>query len=90
VDWHEKAICVGEDPDLFFPVGRGGSAPVLLQTDRAKAVCGHCPVREQCLAWALRHEEADGIWGGTTEGERRAMARHRAHRFRDAPDAAAA
>ncbi|WFB88476.1 MULTISPECIES: WhiB family transcriptional regulator [Streptomyces] len=84
MDWHEKAICVGADPDLFFPVGHSGSAPVRLQTARAKAVCRRCLVREQCLAWALRHEEADGIWGGTTEGERRAMAGRPAHRFRDA------
>ncbi|MCI4146600.1 WhiB family transcriptional regulator [Streptomyces albogriseolus] len=89
MDWHEKAICAGADPDLFFPVGHGGSAPVLLQADRAKAVCRRCPVREQCLAWALRHEEVDGIWGGTTEGERRAMARRAARPFRDAPGAAA-
>ncbi|WP_435813494.1 WhiB family transcriptional regulator [Streptomyces zhihengii] len=68
-----EGVCVGTDRDPIFPVGHAGSAPVLLQTNRAKAVCRRCPVRDQCLAWALTQEEVDGIWGGSTEGERRAM-----------------
>lgn len=90
MNWHERAICAGADPDLFFPVGHGDSAPVLLQADRAKAVCRRCPVWDQCLAWALRYEETDGIWGGTTEGERRAMAGRPVGRFPDAPGTVAA
>jgi WhiB family transcriptional regulator, redox-sensing transcriptional regulator len=71
--WYERAACLGQDPELFFPVGNSG--PSLVQIDEAKAVCGRCPVVEQCLRWALRTGQADGIWGGTTESERRAMRR---------------
>ncbi|KUN05840.1 transcription factor WhiB [Streptomyces yokosukanensis] len=72
-NWRARAACRHEDPDLFFPVGTTGPAQV--QSERAKAVCGHCPVREQCLHWALRTGESIGIWGGTSEPERRALSR---------------
>ncbi|MFF3517748.1 WhiB family transcriptional regulator [Streptomyces sp. NPDC002573] len=69
--WRERAECLRVDPDLFFPISNGGLT--LLQIDKAKAVCGRCPVVEQCLDWAVRTGQADGIWGGLTEGERRAL-----------------
>ncbi|MER5549058.1 WhiB family transcriptional regulator [Streptomyces sp. NPDC001118] len=71
--WRDYAACRHEDPDLFFPIGTTG--PALVQTERAKAVCGHCPVREQCLDWALGTAQSMGIWGGTTELDRRALRR---------------
>ncbi|MFJ6084822.1 WhiB family transcriptional regulator [Streptomyces sp. NPDC092369] len=70
-DWRDQAACRYEDPDLFFPIGTSG--PALLQTEQAKEVCGRCPVREQCLRWALETKECLGIWGGTDETERRAL-----------------
>ena len=72
-NWRGRAACRTEDPDLFFPIGTSG--PALMQTEQAKAVCRRCPVREQCLAWALDAGPMDGIWGGTTEQERKAMTR---------------
>jgi len=36
----------------------------------AKAICAGCPVRNECLAFALRTGQVDGIWGGTTTHER--------------------
>jgi WhiB family redox-sensing transcriptional regulator len=69
--WRERAACLRVDPELFFPVSAIG--PTLRQIDEAKAVCGRCPVAEQCLDWAVRAGHVDGIWGGTTESERRAM-----------------
>ncbi|MGW7790320.1 WhiB family transcriptional regulator [Streptomyces tricolor] len=72
-NWRDHAACRHEDPDLFFPIGTTGPAQV--QTEQAKAVCGHCPVREQCLEWALGSGEIIGIWGGTTELERRSLRR---------------
>ncbi|MEU5595926.1 WhiB family transcriptional regulator [Streptomyces sp. NPDC020298] len=72
--WRERASCLHvDDPDLFFPVGISGLAVV--QVDEAKAVCGRCPVTEQCLDWALHVVQVEGVWGGTTESERRAMTR---------------
>jgi len=72
-EWRDRAACRSEDPDLFFPIGTSG--PSLLQTEQAKAVCRRCPVREECLRWALDTGECMGVWGGTSEMERRALRR---------------
>jgi hypothetical protein len=50
--WRAKAACLDEDPELFFPSGTTGAA--LEQTQQAKAVCQRCPVRAQCLEWAIK------------------------------------
>lgn len=73
MDWRVQGLCLREDPDLFFPVGSINSGLGVLQADEAKAVCRYCPVTRQCLAWAVDAGPVEGIWGGTTEGERRAM-----------------
>ena len=67
VEWQAQAACKNiSQPDIFFP-GRGeSSAP-------AKAICAGCPVRAECLDYALSHGERVGIWGGTSERERRRM-----------------
>lgn len=67
-DWRHRAVCRNEDAELFFPLGTSG--PVLRQIAEAKAVCRRCPVAGECLEWALIRGEV-GIWGGTTEEERR-------------------
>ena len=72
-NWRDDAACLNADPDLFFPIGTTG--PALDQIDQAKRICQACPVRKRCLAWALDLGAASGIWGGTTEIERRAMRR---------------
>ncbi len=60
--WRDRAACRGiADPDVFFPVAQAG--PVLAAQEAiAKAVCGRCPVRAECLAFALlalsHHTEA--------------------------------
>lgn len=69
--WLDGAACLHVDPELFFPVGTTG--PALDQIDEAKRVCRGCPVTKRCLAQALETGAASGIWGGTTEDERRAM-----------------
>ncbi|EHN74513.1 regulatory protein [Streptomyces coelicoflavus ZG0656] len=81
-NWREHAACRTEDPDLFFPIGTTG--PAALQTEQAKAVCRTCPVREQCLRWALDTGQTLGVWGGTSELERRAVKRREAVRRRSA------
>ena len=43
----------------------------------AKAICADCPVRQACLEHALAHREREGVWGGTTERERRRIVRQR-------------
>jgi len=78
--WRRNAICRDTDPDLFFPVGTTGYA--LVQIDKAKQVCGECPVAEPCLQYALDTNQDSGIWGGTSEEERRVI--RRAHAARHA------
>ena len=69
--WREDAACRDADPDLFFPIGTTGAA--FRQIDEAKRICRSCPARIQCLAWALEVGVGDGVWGGTTEDERRVI-----------------
>lgn len=66
--WVEAAACRGSEPELFHP-DRGAS------TASAKAVCAGCPVIDECLAWALDTTQKYGVWGGTSEKERRIMRR---------------
>jgi WhiB family redox-sensing transcriptional regulator len=70
-DWRDDAACRDADPDLFFPTGTTGAA--LRQIGEAKRVCRTCPAQTQCLAWALDNSVIDGVWGGTTGHERRAL-----------------
>lgn len=69
-DWMSRSACHGTDTELFFPIAATGRA--LEQIDSAKAVCGRCTVREDCLSYALATMQ-HGIWGGTTWDERAAM-----------------
>jgi len=80
--WRSEAICRDTDPELFFPVGTTGQA--LLQIDRAKQVCSECNVRVSCLGFALETNQDSGIWGGTSEEERRNIRRQIAARNRAA------
>jgi WhiB family transcriptional regulator, redox-sensing transcriptional regulator len=73
--WRKDAICRDTDPELFFPVGTTGIA--LVQIAKAKEVCGECPVSSDCLDYALHTNQDSGIWGGTSEEERRQMRRER-------------
>lgn len=66
--WRSRAACAGVDPDIFFP--RQGEP-----TSEAQAVCCQCPVRVECLAWALVTREKQGVWGGVAERTRRAIRR---------------
>ena len=71
MNWREDIACRDADPDLFFPIGTAGSE--LHQVEKAKRICRTCPVRTRCLSWALDQAVSSGIWGGTTEDERRAI-----------------
>ncbi len=64
--WRLDALCAETDPEAFFPE-KGGS------TREAKRVCAGCPVRLQCLEYALDNDERFGIWGGLSERERRRL-----------------
>ena len=69
VEWATRGACRTTDPDALFVQGAA--------QNRAKAVCGNCPVRTECLADALDNRIEFGVWGGMTERERRALLRRR-------------
>jgi WhiB family redox-sensing transcriptional regulator len=69
LEWRGRAACQAADPDMFFPVSPAG--PGRDEATRAKAICAACQVRRQCLQFALATHQAHGVWGGTTEEERR-------------------
>ena len=71
--WRDGAACRDTGPNRFFPVGATGGA--VEEIEAAKAVCRSCPVREQCLEFALATNQEAGVWGGTSEDERRKLRR---------------
>jgi WhiB family transcriptional regulator, redox-sensing transcriptional regulator len=68
IPWQERARCREHDPEIFFPE-KGGSSR------EAKRICADCPVRIECLNYALRRDERYGVWGGMSERERRRLKR---------------
>lgn len=78
--WRDDAACLDMPGDVFFPV-RGNSRkddPTYdAQIAEAKAICAGCPVRVDCLDWALATGQAFGIWGGLTPDERRPLQKAR-------------
>lgn len=79
VTWRLGARCRGEDAVWFFPPGHiEHKAEKDARELRARAICGGCPVRAECLDYALTVEEPHGIWGGLNELERRRLLRRRA------------
>lgn len=79
--WQAKSKCGGSRPRLFYPEKEGEDATAVAQ--QAKAVCNGldgqppCPVKNECLKYALEHHEKFGIWGGRTERERNSLKRMR-------------
>ena len=68
VSWQEQARCHQYDPELFFDPHR--------RTERrAKSICARCPVRSECLLFALEAHVEFGVWGGLNSKERRWLVR---------------
>jgi WhiB family transcriptional regulator, redox-sensing transcriptional regulator len=61
-----EAACISADPDVFFP-DKGE------HSEEAQAICGACPVRVDCLEYAIAEDIHDGVWGGVTERKRQRM-----------------
>lgn len=69
--WMQDALCAQVDGDLWFPE-KGQS------TAEAKAVCGRCDVRAECLEYSLQNKERFGVFAGVSERERRKILKARA------------
>ena len=70
-EWRQQAACCFSETDLFFPIGVTG--PAGRQIEAAKAVCRGCPVQAECLDFALVTNQEAGVWGGTSEEQRRRL-----------------
>lgn len=82
-DWMGRARCKEMDPGLFFP-----SDGIGVQV--AQHICAECTVRASCLEYALVNRIDNGVWGGTSERERRRLLRKRMPTSRSgSPDARA-
>lgn len=80
-----RSACRDEDPAIFYPAGEGrfvtSNDPAAY--DPARAICAACPVLRDCLDHALAVPERDGMWGGTTPGERKRIRSRRAAAARE-------
>lgn len=77
--WRHKAVCKGEDTEYWFPPRNKDLYKKI--ADQAKTYCfgidgkSPCPVRRECLWYAVSHDEQHGIWGGMSHRERNALQR---------------
>jgi WhiB family redox-sensing transcriptional regulator len=70
LQWMLDARCRGVAPTEFFPSDGSG-------VERALRVCATCPVRAECLEYALEQRIEHGVWGGASERERRRILKRR-------------
>ncbi len=68
--WMSQAACADEPPERFFPSDGVG-------VDQARRICFECPVRTECLEYALIERIDHGVWGGASERERRRILKQR-------------
>lgn len=73
-NWQDLAACRGTDTDRFFPISRKNQS--CADISFAVSICKVCPVRRPCLNYAMSMPRTYGIWGGTTEEQRRLLRRH--------------
>ena len=73
--WQDAAACRGEDLMIFFGPDGERQPERDIRERKAKAICASCPVRIECLNYALRRDERFGVWGGMSERERRRLKR---------------
>jgi WhiB family redox-sensing transcriptional regulator len=77
--WRDAAACAkASDVDFFAPPEN------LAESNRARALCASCPVRDECLAFAIDSNQTEGIWGGMTPQERSKLRRRWMRDLREA------
>ena len=70
LEWMAEGKCRDVPPSVFFPSDGVG-------VDAARKICADCPVKAPCLEYALLNRVDHGVWGGTSERERRRILRRR-------------
>ncbi len=77
--WQRTGLCRGNHAYLFFPPSAVERKEERERREhKAKAICSVCPVKSECLEFALEIREPYGIWGALTETERRQVLARRA------------
>lgn len=71
-NWRAQALCQYEPPETFFPSDGAG-------VGTAKKICAECVVKEPCLEYAIENRIDHGIWGGTSERQRRRIVKSQKH-----------
>jgi WhiB family redox-sensing transcriptional regulator len=66
--WRRDAACASTDVATFFPIG-----DLVGDWETPLGLCRRCPVRDECLEFALVSGQRDGVWGGTTPAERQRL-----------------
>lgn len=79
-DWRDEAACIGTDLALFFGPDGEREPERLAREKKANAICAACPVRVDCLEYAVSRPERSGTWGGLNEDGRAAERRRRRRR----------
>ncbi len=73
-EWQQDGLCRADDGPVFFPPSHFEHKPEREAREaRARAICAACPARQPCLEWALATGEPYGVWGGTSESERKQL-----------------
>lgn len=80
-EWMRSAACLDAEPEIFFPPGPSAVDHI----NEAKTVCRACPVVADCLRVALADPTLVGVWGGSSEEERREIRRLRLRNRQPAP-----
>lgn len=68
--WMARGHCSDKPPSLFFPSDGVG-------VEIARRICADCPVKDACREYALEHRIDHGVWGGTSERQRRRILKAR-------------
>lgn len=76
LEWRDKGKCKKLDVNIFFPPEvQTPTRKEELQILKAQEICMGCPVRAQCLHYAIDENIEGGIWGGATGPQRRSIER---------------
>ncbi len=68
--WMPMGRCRDLAPEIFFPSDGPG-------VEVARRYCAECLVKHACLEYALENQIHHGVWGGSSERERRRIAKRR-------------
>ena len=69
-EWMANGLCADKHPSIFFPSDGVG-------VETARKICNECPMQQPCLEHALRNRIDHGVWGGTSERQRRRILKQR-------------